>query len=103
MPWLAAGDPLGKSRAHPPDLAAHIVGDQQAAILGYLDTDRPSTGHIANAEAGQDCHRFARRLRTNKGHEHDLVAAGILTIPRAMLADSAASTSPFGRTRCQRG
>src|SRR5688572_33393821 len=78
---------LARSR-NPPDSISHIIGNQQGAALVDRHADRPAPGVALGAdETAQHLHRLPCRVTARERHEHDVVAALRLAVPRAVLAD----------------
>src|SRR5436190_2861098 len=80
--------PCGNS----PDRVPDIIGHQQCAVAGDLDTDWAAHGVVAGVqEASEDIDWLALRTAADEGDEDHLVAAGRPPVPRAMLADEDAA------------
>src|ERR1700733_13009378 len=90
--WAGAGhagllaDPMDA-----PDALPDIVGDQQAAILGGREPDRPAPdlGRVGagQPEAGHEILVAADRLAVLETDAHHLVAGRLARIPRAVQRD----------------
>src|SRR5450432_354361 len=77
----------GANSRHAPYDVAHVVRDQQRAVLADHNADRPPEGlALVAEETGQHVDGLARGLAADERHEDDLVAAARLTVPRAVLS-----------------
>jgi hypothetical protein len=97
LPWhsLLAGR---VGRRHTPDGIANVVGHQQCPPLVDRDANRsPSRISVRSEKASQEIFGRGDGLPVRKWHEHDLVAAIRLAIPRSMLTDECAAPIVFGK------
>src|SRR5205085_5096551 len=77
------------ARADPPDPAANIVGDEEGAVAGDRDSDRPAHGPLLRLvdEAGEHVEGLARRLAVLQPEEAHLVAGERTAVPGTVQTD----------------
>src|SRR5258705_455896 len=82
-PVTALYRPLPPIR-HPPDLAAHVVADEQRAIRRHNDAHRPAPARAVGTLPPSDEIVDRRGFAIDHLHPHDLVPCGDRAVPRAV-------------------
>src|SRR3954470_21433864 len=69
---------------HAPDFVADIVGDEERAVAGDLDSDRPAKVFVVDPKAGEDVDRHSRRRGSSERNEYHFRTARRAAVPGAV-------------------